>query len=95
MSTAGTKKDVHDGTDLRAINKRFDEKVKGVLKDDLNEYTYPLFIEPLRVIAVKGDIVTLFSEHPHWLAEHYAGMIKELLNAGTKKPVKIQFTNEG
>lgn len=79
---------------LQSFSERFENKVKVVLKEEVNKISYEVWIEPLEVIEFTGNVLLLFHDYdPVWVQQHYGARIKELVNEGTKKEITVKITN--
>lgn len=66
------------------LTRRFHAKIAG-LKDELQENTWRLFIEPILYVRYEAGVIILFSEDAGWVQETYAARIERALG----KKVKI------
>ena len=61
------------------------------LKESLNEHSFAAFIEPLKLVEVEGDSVTLGSppDSLSWVIDHYCERIEKLYREKTGKSIII------
>ena len=64
------------------------------LKDNLNEHSFTAFIEPLKLVAVAKDKVTIGAppESVSWVNDHFIDKIEESYFDQTKKKVTVEVT---
>ena len=64
------------------LNDRFREVVIEPLKEELNEVSWQVWIEPLVVLGFENDTCVLFHSDAYcnsWVNEHYKNLIEEKL----------------
>jgi len=63
------------------------------LKESLNEHSFAAFIEPLKLMEVEGDFVTLSSppDSLSWIIDHYCDRIEKLYREKTGKKIIIDI----
>lgn len=60
------------------LTARFQRKIE-VIKDDINEQSWKVFIAPLLFVKKEGGAVVLFHEDAEFVQEHYGARIEKML----------------
>ena len=76
------------GNDLKTWQKIYKE-----LKEILNEHSFRSFIEPVKLIEVKGNLVTLSApaDSLSWIKDHYLEHIEETYREKTGKNISVEI----